>query len=402
MPTTNQISPLPLVNVSSQLQERIIGFIQLLKSQNFVIGIKEEVDLFASIQHVDLKSRRQFQWHLQAWLCSSREDWQKFDELFSLYWFSSNIRSRFQASDKAPVQTKKQKHSQAEERADRQSQQPSQSGDQPGVDDDPQQLALDTGSREGASATASLARADFQSLTDPEQMQLMQRLVENLARKMRKRLVRRQKISKKAAQLDMRKTLRKNLRFGGTPINLAFKAPRKKQPHLVLFIDVSRSMSMYSFMFLRFARGLSAVFRHVTVFAFHTHLLPITQALKQTDLMRMRNSLALVSQGWSGGTKIGASLATFNQKYRSVLNRQTVSVILSDGLDTGSVETLVEQVRDIKQHSRKLVWLNPLIGRPGYEPKAQAMAATLPLLDVFAAANTLESLQALEQHFTAL
>ncbi|QDO99948.1 vWA domain-containing protein [Thalassotalea sp. PS06] len=394
----------PAWEVSEQLIERIAGFVQFLKAQGFVVGIKEEVDLFASLGCVNLTSKSQFQWHLQALLCSSEEDWQKFPELYQLYWFAGNTSSRFQASDKAPMQRKKEQNS-AEKapQDDTQSQhQKSSAGDQPGVDSEQDQQALDSGTREGASAVSSLARADFQSLTDPEQMQQMQRLVENLARKMKKRVVRRQKVAKKAARLDIRKTLRKNLHFGGMPINLAYKSPRKKQPKLLLFIDVSRSMSMYSFMFLRFARGLLSAFRDVSVFAFHTHLLPISQALKQTDLMRVRNSLALVSQGWSGGTQIGDSLQTFNQKYRTVSDRQTVAVIVSDGLDTGAPEHLVKQVEDIKRHNRKLIWLNPLLGRPGYEPKAQAMAAMLPLLDVFAPANNLESLQALEEHFTAL
>jgi uncharacterized protein with von Willebrand factor type A (vWA) domain len=138
------------------------------------------------------------------------------------------------------------------------------------------------------------------------------------------------------------------------------------------------------------------------VFAFHTHLLPITEALKQTDLMRVRNSLAMVSEGWSGGTRIGESLATFNDKYGQILNSRSVAVIVSDGLDTGDPEDLAAQLERIKPRCRKLVWLNPLLGRGGYEPVSQGMQAALPYLDLFAPAHNLDSLQALEPELTRL
>jgi len=171
---------------------------------------------------------------------------------------------------------------------------------------------------------------------------------------------------------------------------------------LVLIVDVSRSMSMYSFFFLRFARALVSVFRDVSVFAYHTHLLPITEALRQTDLIRVRNSLAMASQGWSGGTRIGASLATFNDKYGQIVNSRSVVVIVSDGLDTGEPDLLAAQLARIRARCRRLVWLNPLLGRSGYEPASQGMQAVLPFLDLFAPAHNVNSLRELEPALTRL
>ena len=163
-----------------------------------------------------------------------------------------------------------------------------------------------------------------------------------------------------------------------------------------MIVDVSRSMSLYSHVFLRFARGLVNAFRDASAFAYHTRLVPITDALRQTDMTRMRTSLALISQGWSGGTRIGECLGHFNQDYGRLVNARSVVIIVSDGLDTGEPATLANELARIKQRCRKLIWLNPLLGRPGYEPKTRGMQAALPHIDLFAPAHNLQSLQALE------
>jgi uncharacterized protein with von Willebrand factor type A (vWA) domain len=233
-------------------------------------------------------------------------------------------------------------------------------------------------------------------------MRAVEALVDRLARQMRKRAIRRQRHSKTGKKIHLRKTFRNSLRFGGAPMVLNYRERIKRQPRLVLIVDVSRSMSMYSFFFLRFARALVSVFRDVAVFAYHTQLLPITEALRQTDLIRVRNSLTMMSQGWSGGTRIGDSLATFNDKYGQILNSRSITVIVSDGLDTGEPDYLAAQLARIKPRCRKLVWLNPLLGRNGYEPISQGMQAALPYLDMFAPAHNLNSLQALEPDLTRL
>jgi uncharacterized protein with von Willebrand factor type A (vWA) domain len=77
-------------------------------------------------------------------------------------------------------------------------------------------------------------------------------------------------------------------------------------------------------------------------------------------------------------------------------------MIFSDGLDTGSPELFTEQLTLIKRRAKKIAWLNPLLGRDGYEPKAQCMHAALPMLDLFASAHNLESLMALESRLVKL
>ena len=381
------------------LQTRLVEFVRLARSNNFRVGVAEELDAQTVALKCGLGDSKRLRWGLRALLCSDQDDWERFDELFDAFWLPANVKSRYSAATGGVAKKRPAARSQAggaRDEAVRNSDADSQCA---GDGDE----ALDgSGTREGASFKASLAQTDFQALIDPDEMRAVEALVDRLARQMRKRAIRRQRISKTGNRIDLRQTLRGSLRFGGTPLVLKHRERVKRQPRLVLIVDVSRSMSMYSFFFLRFARGLVSVFRDVSVFAFHTHLLPITEALKQTDLMRVRNSLAMVSEGWSGGTRIGESLATFNDKYGQILNSRSVAVIVSDGLDTGDPEDLAAQLERIKPRCRKLVWLNPLLGRGGYEPVSQGMQAALPYLDLFAPAHNLDSLQALEPELTRL
>ncbi len=381
------------------LQQRLVEFVRLARSNNFRVGVAEELDAQNVALKCGLDNSTRLRWGLRALLCSDQDDWQRFDELFDAFWHPANVKSHVRSAAGGPA--KKQPGTGNPEQAPGRQSKRGSDADSSASGESGE--AIDgSGTREGASSTASLAKMDFQALVDPDELRAVEALVERLARRMRKRAIRRQRVSKTGRKIHLRKTLRGSLRYGGTPLTLHYCDKVKRQPRLVLIVDVSRSMSMYSFFFLRFARALLSVFRDVSVFAYHTHLIPITEALKQTDLIRVRNSLAMVSQGWSGGTRIGDSLATFNDKYGQILNSRSIAVIVSDGLDSGDPDHLATQLARIRPRCRKLIWLNPLLGRAGYEPVSQGMQAALPFLDLFAPAHNLDSLQALEPALTRL
>ena len=386
--------------LASFLQTRLVEFVRLARSNNYRVGVAEEVDAQSVALLCGLDDSTRLRWGLRALLCSDQDDWERFDELYDAYWHPANVKSRYSAAAGGGLK-QRPRHGSSNDASQQQALRPADADSQCGVGNESESIGGE-GSREGASFTATLAKADFQALTDPDQMRAVEALVDRLARQMRKRAVRRQRSNKSGHQIQLRKTLRDSIRFGGMPLTLHYRQRIKRQPRLLLIVDVSRSMSMYSFFFLRFARGLVTVFRDVSVFAYHTQLLPITEALRQTDLMRVRNSLAMASQGWSGGTRIGESLATFNDKYAQILNSRTIAVIVSDGLDTGDPGQLAAQLARIRPRCHKLVWLNPLLGRDGYEPVSQGMQAALPYLDLFAPAHNLSSLQALEPALTRL
>jgi uncharacterized protein with von Willebrand factor type A (vWA) domain len=129
----------------------------------------------------------------------------------------------------------------------------------------------------------------------------------------------------------------------------------------------------------------------------------VSDALKEPDAERMRDRLMLLSSGWSGGTRIGESLQTFNDDFAArIVDRRTIVVIVSDGFDTGDSHVLSAEMQRLKARARRVVWLNPLLGRMEYRPIAAGMSAALPWVDLFAPAHNLESLLALEAELVKL
>ena len=162
---------------------------------------------------------------------------------------------------------------------------------------------------------------------------------------MRHRLSRREK-ARRRGRLDFRRVIHKSVQSGGTPIRLVFRRRRDKPLRLVAILDVSGSMSPYSTFFVRFLRAMLTSFREADAFVFHTRLVHIGAALRERTTERAIERLALMAQGWSGGTRIGGSIATFNRSYAaSVLNRRSVVIIVSDGYDTGPPEQLAASSR---------------------------------------------------------
>ena len=113
-------------------------------------------------------------------------------------------------------------------------------------------------------------------------------------------------------RIDLRRTLRASIATGGSPQKLRFRAARRVRPRFVLLLDVSRSMSLTSFFYLRVARALSLELGDVHVFLYHTHLTPVSEALRDPDPWRAQERLQLLSAGWAGGTRIGECLGALS------------------------------------------------------------------------------------------
>ena len=374
---------------------RLLGFTGMLRDNGFSIGLREQIDALAVARSSGILNLQRLRWDLRSLLCASREEWQRFDALFDAYWFAANRSLRLQSSGGGRVDTR----SRADGRGDR-SGQPAdvdRAGSGSGVAD--QGYAA----RGGASAQEALGRLDFRFLGDARQMYEMERLAERLAQRMRRRQLRRQHLSRQGRRIHMRRTIRKSLRYGGTPLELAFRQRRRQLPQLIVLLDVSRSMSLYSHLFLRFARGIVAAFRDAEAFVYHTRLVQVTEALRERDARRFTERLTLLSAGWSGGTRIGECLQAFNRDHAArLVTSRSIVVIASDGFDTGPAEVLAGELARIRRRARKIVWLNPLLGRTGYQPLAAGMQAALPWIDVFAPAHNLDSLLALEPELMTL
>jgi uncharacterized protein with von Willebrand factor type A (vWA) domain len=257
--------------------------------------------------------------------------------------------------------------------------------------------------REGATRAENLGSADLRHVVDRDEIARAEALAERLARVMRARLIRRERAHRRGRRLDLRRTIHRSVAHGGTPLDLAWRQRKEKPLRLVVLLDASGSMNLYTAFFVRFLHGVVDAFREAEAFVFHTRLAHVSASLRDRDVSRAVDKLALMAQGIGGGTKIGESLATFNRWHaRRVINSRTAVIIVSDGYDTGEPERLAEEMRRLRLRCRRIVWLNPLIGWRDYSPEARGMQAALPYVDLFAPAHNLESLAALEPYLARI
>ena len=366
------------------LASRIVEFCRFCRASGLSIGVHESMDSLDAARLVGVEDRQSLESALRAVLCSSKDEWEQFDELFAAFWNSSGL-------DAVPESRRKAQQKEGPSQGAIATLLGRSAAGQAAKDDEGKSVM-------GATVCERLKRSDFSQVSQNDLPEL-ERLSVRLLKQMSQRLSRRLKTMRQRGQLDLRRTIRRNISHGGDLLELSYKA-RKTQPNrLVVLLDISGSMNSYSLFFLHFAFALQRHFTRVNTFLFSTQLTEITPSLRNRRLEPALQSLAQQAAGWSGGTKIGESLREFVLSYGGrMLSRDTVFIVLSDGWDTGPPEVLAEQLQSVRRRARTVIWLNPLLGMREYEPVTQGMSAALPYIDVFAPAHNLESLLALEKH----
>jgi len=386
--------------IGSAARRRLAGFTHTLRDNGFRVGLAETRDALALLASSTGTQPHTLLPAFRALFCATHSDWERFDEIFNAYWRWEGRRSARILSGTPNMKAAPLKHI-AE---------PSGQKGPHGMpdhvrrgNDEGQTSAQGRGKREGASRAENLAAADLRHIVDPEDIEKAEALAERLARVMRARLVRREQPRRSGRRLDLRRTIHRSVAHGGTPIDLAWRRRKNKPLRLVVLLDASGSMNLYTAFFVRFLHGVVDAFREAEAFVFHTRLAHVSASLRDRDVGRAVDRLALMAQGIGGGTRIGESLATFNRWHaRRVINSRTAVMIVSDGYDTGEPGQLAEEMRRLRRRCRRIIWLNPLIGWRDYSPQARGMQAALPYVDLFAPAHNLESLAALEPYLARI
>jgi uncharacterized protein len=364
-----------------ELSLTLIEFGRFLREHGFNLGPDEILACREAVALVDPGNSAAWQAVLRAVLCSTKRNWDLFPHLFAEFWQTESGR---QPTNRRP---KQRNRSIIETQAG--------GGLHAGLSG-PNGESVSEKQVSGASAVTRLRQVDFGRVEDTRDLE---KLAERLLRQLSLRLARILEPDPRRGPIHFRRTIRRNLGAGGELVALQYRHRPRRKARLVVLLDVSDSMNPYSIFLLRFIHALRRTFRDVSGFIFSTRLEAIGRPLRARTSNEMFALLRELVAGWSGGTKIGASLQEFNLRYaREVLTPQTAVIILSDGWDTGAPELLVGELRSLRARIARLIWLNPLLGLSGYEPVTRAMSAALPLIDVFASAHNLESLLELEHH----
>jgi uncharacterized protein with von Willebrand factor type A (vWA) domain len=387
--------------VSRRVSTKLAAFLRTLRDNGFAVGLAEGRDA-AALMTTGYAARPGLLRSALKHLFSARKsDWDKFDGIFDAFWLGRRARSRSLAAGSSKAANNPSLKS-LQDAGSKAGGDPSATDQIPSADDAPSSRGGE-GRMEGASRAENLAEVDFRKLADPEQVAQAHEAAAQLARTMRTRLTRRDLARRRGYRLDLRRTIHRNISHGGVPIALVKRQRKDKPLRLVVLLDASGSMSMYTSVFLRFIHGVLDEFREAEAFLFHTRLAHVSGAMKEKDAARALDRLSLLAQGAGGGTRIGESLQTFNRWHATrVIHSRTVVMIVSDGYETGDADLLGREMAALAKRCRRIVWLNPMMAWQGYSPEAKGIKAALPFVDLYAPANTLASLTALEPYLARL
>ncbi|MBL8961316.1 MAG: VWA domain-containing protein [Gemmatimonadetes bacterium] len=243
------------------------------------------------------------------------------------------------------------------------------------------------------SGTERLSQRDFARWPSVDE-QALTRVAARLVRRLTLRRSRRWQRANRG-RVDLRATVRAGTRDLGEMVRLVRRQRRVRRTRIVAVCDVSGSMELYTAFLLPFLHALQNTGATVETFLFATRLTRATHAMRGARFRPALRELGQLVRDWSGGTRIGEALAALVRLHPALLDRRTVVLILSDGWEVGDPDHLGEAVRELRRRVGRVIWLNPLMGAPGFAPETRGMQAALPHLDLLAPCHNLAAVEAL-------
>lgn len=338
----------------------LASFAEALRSKGLTVTPDQVSDMARSLGHIDIADRDQVYAALRTLSITDPAHRVPFDDVFR----------QFFEGLRRPGATAEQHSRLASAKAMK-----------PLIQTIPESVINETQTETGASAVENLERKDFADLDD-EELAEARRLVMTMVWEPTDFKTRRWLRAKAGSKPDLRKTLHGAVGPEGDLMQIATKKRRLRQRPLIVIADISGSMEKYAELFLVFAHAAQRRLDNVEVFTFSTELTRITEDLKKRDTRAALSSVTSTVHDWSGGTKIGETLETWNKQWSRRLARGgPVALILSDGWDCGEPSLLSEEMARLARSVHMVIWLNPLAARAEYKPATRGMKAVLPHID---------------------
>lgn len=380
-------------NGEGHILHNLMLFGETLRRLGLDFGSGNMLDLVRATETIPIGRRQDFRHAARCLLVHRKQDFPLFDDAFQIFWRrpSHGISTR-------------DLRSMGEERRYRNPQVgPPVSGDDDSGDqvgDLPEGMpGIDMS--QTYSAREVLRQKDFADYT-PGEIAQARTMMSELSWDLGRRRTRRTQLGDGEA-LDWRRTFRDNLKYGGELLELSHRQPREKTRPLVLICDVSGSMERYTRLLLHFIHTIAGDLGRVEAFLFATRLTRITRYLNYRSIDQAVNEVSRAVPDWAGGTRIGEAIKSFNYAWaRRTLGGGPVVLIISDGWDRGEPELLSREMSRLQRSCHRLIWLNPLLGSPNYQPLTQGIRAALPYVDDFLAVHNLNSLEHLARHLNSL
>ena len=357
-------------------------FCRALRSHGLLVGPPETADAIRAIGMVDMMDRGRVYWTLRSVLVSRHDEIGVFDELFERFWEFEPVPQRPATlpgtSQAGGIREFRRRPSAALL-----------------PEQDPlSEETLIQAVRTGASAAEVLSETELR-VERADELAELSRIAARMVRALATRPGRRRRRHKRKGTPDRRGALRLSLATGGDPIRLPRMRRVPRVPRLLLLLDVSGSMDRHTRLLLQLAYAVAQRTSRVETFVFSTSVTRVTRELGAPSLGEALAGISRAVDHWSGGTRIGESIARINAQ--ALQDRYTTVFVLSDGWETGEPESLAREMRRMRRRVRSVVWLNPLLGTRDYEPLSRGLQVVMPYVDHFVSAMNVSQLKRLPQ-----
>src|SRR4051794_14467081 len=367
---------------TAYLLDYLLGFGRLLRQMGVAVDPGKMIDLLQAVQYIDIGREMDLRSACQAVLIRRREDLPLFDQAWAFWWATrrsgpvSDVQLPEARPNVTPVPRRLMRHRDnpmaGAEREER------------------EELEFQF----SYSASDLLKQKDFAQF-DADEMDAARALIAQIRPRIEQRRTRRM-IAGRGRHFDLRRSMRRSMRTGGETLFLPRRERKLRPRPLVVLCDISGSMDRYSRILLQFVYTITMGLRDVETFVFGTRLTRITRLLRNRDIDEAIDLVAGHVHDWGGGTRIGEALKDFNFVWgRRVLGHGAVVLLISDGWDRGDPTLMSRETARLQRTSHRLIWLNPLLGRTGYQPLTRGLQAALPFVDEFLPVHNLQSLEQL-------
>ena len=379
----------------SRLHDAIASFGRFVRQAGCDLGTGEIMNGVKAASCIDITNWEDFKSALRSTFITSHKFIPVFDQLFDLYWRNpdrlenvSNILQKLYESRlaQAELESIKQQTEQMKQRH-LDSFEPREEGKEEEKEDDDKTFDLFM-----YSPDEILREKRFDAYTEDE-LEKAKEFLNKWRWEFGERRLRRLKPGRKRHRLNLRGTIRKNIFPTQDFVELAWREQKWKSRPLIVLCDISGSMETYTRILMHFIFTLHTINPKLEAFTFGTRLNRITHTLRHKDVEDTMDILATSIKDWSGGTRIGETLQTFNLLWaRRVLGGGAVVLVISDGWDTGDVNKLGKEIDRLHRSCQRLIWLNPNLGYDDFQPLTRGVQTLLPHADDFLPIHNLNSL----------
>jgi uncharacterized protein with von Willebrand factor type A (vWA) domain len=386
-PIAPPVEPPPGVSADGEVMlANVVEFGRLLRRAGLDVDPSQTGTFLRALNLIGMDDRRDVQVAGRAIFVRRWEEQPLYDTAFDLFWRRKGEPSRLDAQ--LP------RIRQSEDR-----------GRYRGPAGESESMSLEPVATVGAQTASSrelLRGVDFAALTAEESRDALAMLAA-LRPRLSLRQGRRARLERSGHRPATRFMLRSALASGGETLRWKWlrRAPRPRP--LVLVCDISGSMERYSRFLLRFAHALRRSGAPTEVFVFGTRLTRITRqlSLRTADAALRRVAEKVID--WNGGTRIGESLRELNQRWiRRTVRSGAIVLLVSDGWERGDPTLLAREMAILQRSCHRLLWLDPLAGRPGFEPATVGLRAALPYIDDLVPCATVASLEQMAERLAGL